>query len=128
MARKASVWWRESRRQWYTTVQGEQIPLGVFDPGARAAAVAALQKLLGLQAPDAAADPPAAEPLSALVPRFLADRGPSIKPRSVAGYGEQLTIFLARFGTEPAAGLTAKAVEDDIRARKPGWGDNTRRN
>jgi hypothetical protein len=46
MGRKIGAWYRTSHKQWFTTIAGKQIPLGIQDMNDRPAAEVALQAIL----------------------------------------------------------------------------------
>lgn len=132
MPKSSRPWYRKSRGQWYSTVQGTQFPLGVFDPENREAAVAALQTLL------AGLSPPPTKPsgegvvgpdltICAAVDAFTAtDRFGRLAEATRRGYRYYLGVFVRAFGTRQVRTLTAAELETD--AARPTWGDDTRRN
>lgn len=108
IGRRRSVWYRQSHRQWYTTVNGTQHPLGVTDPAAEQAALAALRKLLKtLETPEKT---PELGTVAEAVANYLAGPG----SRSAATHRAALhycSRLVARFGTEQVAGLSVPTVE-----------------
>ena len=128
MARRSTPWFRAGRGEWFTTINGRQVPLGVRDPADEAAALAALEVLLAALKTKAKDPPPV---WADRVGQFLAAKAAQVKPRpvkpvTVAGYRKYLTIFLALHGTE--SDPTADGVEQAIVRHRPGWSDNSRRN
>jgi integrase len=119
MPRKSKPWWRKGRG-WYATINNSQLPLGVTDPNAIAAALAALNALISK---------PAALPVDwrARVEEFgRTGERRGCCPKTLSGYRKYLAHFVARFGTDGASRVTAESVEAS--ASVPTWGPNTRRN
>jgi integrase len=131
-------WYRAGRGQWYATVNGQQVPLGVFGTGNEDAAIQALQTLLRKVQQGPVALAPDLRSWPERVELFIQSRtAKGIEARTVADYRRHLTFFLSHFGTKrpdevfaPAESdpsrLVAPKVEDS--AQKATWGENTRRN
>lgn len=133
MPKESKPWFRKSRNQWYSTVNDEQVPLGVFGPENERAAWLAFQALLqsfrpGERPPDRPVPaPPPPMLAAAAVAEYLASREGEVDPGTLKGYRGYLRSFVARFGTEPIQSLDPKVIARDA-ADRPGWSDSTRRN
>jgi hypothetical protein len=119
--------WFRAGRGWYVTVDGKQIPLQVFDPDKLHEAHAALAALF-TATPVNQVSGRAPPDWPARVERYLTHKAArNLKPKTLAGYRWNLGAFLARFGTTPAAGVTAEAIEAHALSCAT-WGPNQRRN
>lgn len=121
-------WFRCRRDQWYATLNGKQVALGVHGPDGQAAAVAALAQLMraaGLDPAALAAPPPPALTCRQAAEAVLAAKRGLVKPHTLYVYGQHLAHFRGRFADRPVNGLTAAEVEAS--ARRPSWSDSTRR-
>lgn len=123
MGRPSKPWYRSARGEWYGTVQGRQVGLGVTDPVALGAAWEALKHLLGGAAP-AAATPPRVSAGDA-VARFLAAKAARVKPHTLLCYSQHLKRFVEAVGARAdLATLAADHIEAS--AGRDGWSASTR--
>jgi integrase len=128
MPRTPGVWYRASRRQWCTKIDGKVYPLATAEEGESAAkrALPRLLKRLGAAPPDSALS------VSDVLNEFLdhchalVERG---ERRQVTfdGYLRHLKSFSVSHGRRKALDATPGAVEAWAGA-KPGWGPTTRHN
>ena len=123
MARRSRPWFRVNRG-WFVTIRGKQHDLKVSDPNAEAEAFRAFKRLIvTLQGgQESKADPTVAEAVSA----FLFTASGRLAEATVKGYRSYLARLVARYGTVRLSRLTKDQIEAD--ARRPTWGDDTRRN
>ena len=142
MPRRAAPWYRQGRSMWYVTHESKQTPLGVTDPGDRAGAEAAHQRLIDQLAAEVArrlAAPPTPLPSPAAgltvadaIVGFMASaekkvgRG-KMKAKTAADYRFALAAFGAAFGPRPGAGLLADDGCEEIEtwADRDGWSPST---
>jgi integrase len=121
MARPAKPWFRPSRGVWMVTFQGQQVNLGVTDPGpaGEAAALALFRRLMAGQTIAAPA-----RPLGPLVASYMAGLS-DLAPITVQVYRHHLAQLVAALGPDrDAATLTATDIE--ATAGRPGWSSSTR--
>lgn len=132
MARMPRPWFRRARGEWYTTMNGKQIPLGVTNPEDEAAAWAALRALVKSAVGEAVAEnspqKPAAKKgtIPALVPAFLAERRATCEPGTLRGYGQHLDWLAKHFPGTPAGLDLAELVRAAYAVAT--WGDTHRAN
>lgn len=137
MSRTAKPWFRRARAQWYATVNGVQVPLGVLDPNDEAAALQALRHLLAKAQHQQPQAPPPPVDWAARVAQFVtAKAARGLAAQTIAGYEKHLGSFARHFAgvrpdelfvREPGKdAASAPRVEES--AHRPGWGENYRRN
>lgn len=129
-------WYRSARGQWFATIDGRQVPLGITDPKDESGAWTALGQASGHARharrprggnPREAAVPSISMSTTAdLVSAFLTDASTRVKPRTLHGYRWYLGVFVERFGQREPAALTARELEAD--ATRPTWAATTRSN
>lgn len=124
MARPSRPWFRESRGQWFVTVAGKQVPLGVTDPTAEDAAVAAFRELL--RKSQRAEPPGSGLTVAKAVETFLAGRRGTVRPKTFSGYRWYTKTITARYGSIAVNALDPGDVERW--AAKQPWSQSTRRN
>lgn len=128
MARPARPWYRTSHMEWFLTIGGKQIPLGVIDPNdaAGAFAAAAALKPIGHHRPPIPSQPiPPDRTVTAVVTEFLEKRKTKISSGCWATYDIVLRgHFKPAFGTRPLPSLVAEEIEDW--ADRPSWSSSTR--
>ena len=115
MPRNARPWYRKSRRMWFLTVNGSQIPLEITDPQDLAGAQAAAQKYL-TRGPGPG--------LAEAVAQFRARIDRRVKPETARVYHWLLKVLSDAFGDVPLHSLTAHAVERS--ADRATWSTSTR--
>lgn len=120
--RQPTPWYRKSRGEWFVTLEGKQVPLGVKDPRARAAAYAALEAYF--QGEDAG--PNAGQLIADLVPAYLDSVSHRVEPQTVVKYRGDLAWLLAQFPTAPVDVLVP--VEIEKAAARESWSDSHRAN
>jgi integrase len=122
MARPARPWFRSERGEWYMTIDGKKVALGVTDPANEAAAWAAVQAFLASKRGDSLSNRPVCE----LVPRFLEAITYRVEPETVRKYRADLAWLVALYPN----GAVSSLVPDDIerRAAQEPWSDSHRAN
>lgn len=126
MAGEPRPWFRKGRNQWYATMNGEQVPLGVFGFENEKSALAALQALLKNAVNDSGSKPKSGPTVAEAIETFLAVRDGVNRPKSVKSTLWYASFLLAHFGTNSVSDLGVATVERW--ASKQGWASSTRRN
>jgi len=126
MARRATAWYRKSRMQFFGTVGGKQVPLGVTNPNDLDAAIAALQRLRQQHAPPPTASPPVPVlTLGAAIASFMERTERRVKPHTLLGYRQFLDRLVESVPKDtPVHSLTADQVERVC--DRPTWSSSTR--
>lgn len=129
MSRPSAPWFRKSRMQFFGTVGGKQVPLGVTNPNDLDAAITALQRLRQQHAapPPAAASPPPVPVLTlgAAIAAFMERTGRRVKQHTLLGYRQFLDRLTEAIPKDtPVHSLTADRVERVC--DRPTWSSSTR--
>jgi integrase len=121
MPRPSRPWYRASRRRWFVSMNGKQVPLPVTDPGAYESAFAEWQ---ALRAKAAENQPPARPTVRDRMPAYLDRQARRVKPHTLTVNRWYLKQFVDSFGGRAVEELEAEMLEDD--ARRSGWSSSTR--
>lgn len=135
MPRPGRPWYRTARAMWFATINGVQTPLGITDPSAEAAALAAFQSLTShpVAAPLPAGGDPVSPPLVREITKtFLAAaerrhaRG-KIGLGAIIDYRRVIARFEAAFGGRPVADLATEVGADEVEdwCAAAGWSPST---
>lgn len=130
MARRAKPWFRAGRG-WYSTLDGKQTPLNVFDPDKIEDARDALAKLLAALPSNQvstthAPHVPAPVDWAAKADEWIARKSAQkLKRKTLKEYRWNLGKWLAKFGTIPREAITFDRIEEH--SHSFGWGTNQRR-
>lgn len=132
---RSKPWWRASKQQWYTKIDGIQIPLGVRNPNDEAAAWAALHQLVragqiqvsvGAPVPVSACPTQTTDPtIAELAEAWLEEGKLRWKPKTTKIMVRHTTPFVARFGQMRLSEITAERVIES--SKVPTWSEATRR-
>lgn len=132
MPREPGVWWWKARRQWYSTVRGRQVPLGVYRVDDREGAIAALRRALASLTPGTKeGESPPAQTVKVAAAEYLASAADKLSPGTLRYYRIGVTKhFCAAFGPRGVASLSAGEIEAWAQscAKEHRWSQSTRRN
>jgi len=133
MARPSQPWFRESKRTWYTTLEGKKVSLKVKGRENEKEAIKAWHRLFanGTPEPLAEAKPEPAKheqradtrTVAEILTAFLADAESRVQPITLVFYKRFCTPFSQDKGNLKAESLTPPLVE--AWARKPTWSSST---
>lgn len=133
MARQPKPWYRQGKRMWFSTIDGQQVPLNVSDPNDQAGAWAALKEMLSGAVKEAvtAATAPTASPVKPgtvkdLVAAWLATKAGDVKPATLRSYGQHLGWLVKHWGGVQLSDLSADKVKEQH--GKERWSDTHRAN